>query len=315
MLTINTASSDVWFSVNVIGASAPAATKLADTAGEHVADVAVTVGNCPAQVHAVQREIGLTGPTWCVHVSDLQAGYAVSGTIANTGTSVSLTVKRKDRLGFPLLWSIVALVAAALISILSSTYVPAVTSRLRRRLYERDAGIAGPGDWVKMAAANGFLSDDDIVARARWARKYGPKQIMVMGGQLTKALADPSLDVPPESPLWQACRTESVRPATDIARADVLTDEGARSTNAADLLKSLTMANSAIHDFTSSAGAIIAALKDAGKEQQEEQAIRSRDNALKQADSLSEEGVPQFVQIFPTSSSRCGILFQRCISN
>jgi hypothetical protein len=99
MLTINTASSDVWFSVNVIGASAPAATKLADTAGEHVADVAVTVGNCPAQVHAVQREIGLTGPTWCVHVSDLQAGYAVSGTIANTGTSVSLTVKRKDRLG------------------------------------------------------------------------------------------------------------------------------------------------------------------------------------------------------------------------
>ena len=65
-LTIDTESPDIWFSVNVMGAAAPKATKLADAAGEHVADVAVTVGNCPASVHAEQLEIGLTGYTWCV---------------------------------------------------------------------------------------------------------------------------------------------------------------------------------------------------------------------------------------------------------
>lgn len=291
-LTIDTESPDIWFSVNVTSAAVPAAATLADSAGQHVADVAVTAGACPASRGAEQRDIGLTGSTWCVHVSGLQVGYAVSGTIASPGTSLALTVKRKGTPGFPLLWSIVALLAAALISFLSRTYVPSLTSQLRRRRYERDGGIAGLGDWVKLAAANGVLADDDIVARAQWARKYGQKQVLVMRARLARALADPGLAVPRESPLWQACHAESARPATDVTREDVLTNEGARSTKAAALLDSLTKASTAIHDFKSSADEIIGTLADPGQAQQ---ATRTRDNALSAASNLSAEMVPQFV--------------------
>jgi len=291
-LTIGTQSSDVWFNVHVVGAFPPAPAKLADAAGEHAADVTVTEGPCPAARHAGKREIGLTGATWCVHVSHLQAGYAVSGTLASPFTSLSLTVKRKDGPLLPLLWSIAALVTAVLISALSTTYVPGLTSKLRLRLYERDGGIAGLGDWVKTAAADGILSDDDIVARAKWARKYGPRQVMKIRRRLAKAVddADPALR---DSPLGRACRAEAGRKADDATREDVLTDQGARSTKAADLLDSLTKANTAIRDFTSAANEIIAALQDDPAKAEQAEKISGR--ALGSARDLSEEGVPQFV--------------------
>jgi hypothetical protein len=292
-LTIDTQSPDIWFSVNVKGAAVPMATKLADAAGEHVADVTVTVANCPADVHAEQRELGLTGSTWCVHVSHLQAGYAVSGTIANADTSLSLTVKRKDGPVYPVTWSILALVLAAGISVLGNTYVPALTSRLLLRQFGRDRSIPGLGDWVRTAAADGVLSDDDIVSRARWAKKYGTKRVMAARGQLAKALADPDLSVPADSPLRQACQAESLRPATDVKRDDLLTDEGARSIKAADLLTSLTAANTALHDFTASANEIIATL--AGPDQ--ERAIAMRDGALRMVHDMSATNVPHVATV------------------
>jgi hypothetical protein len=215
-LTIKTESSDIWFSVNVKGASAPAPSSLADAAGEHVAQVAVTLGACPARVHATQRDIGLTGPAWCVHVYGLQAGYSVNGTLASPCTSLSLTVKRKDTPGWPLAWSVIALLAAAVISWLSSTYVPALTSWLRRRWYERANVPAGLGAWVKRAADSGILADDDIVARARWARKYGIRQVVTARKQLAGALADSAQSVPTDSPLRRACQEEADRRASDV---------------------------------------------------------------------------------------------------
>lgn len=291
-LTINTQSPEVWFSVNVAGAAAPTPTKLADASGEHAADVAVKVCGCPANVHAEQLEVGLTGSTWCVHVSNLQAGHAVSGTLANSGTSLALTVKRKDGPAFPVFWSVFALLVAAIISVLSSTYVPALTSRMRLSLYKRDGGITGLGAWVKAAAADGVMADDDIVARAQWARRYAAKQVMAVRVLLGRAVGAPDLSVPPDSPLWQACQTESIRPATDVSREDVLTDAGVRAIKAADLLKALTAANTAIHDFTSSANEVIAALTVPDEVQQ---ATRARDNALRGRHDLTEENVPLFV--------------------
>jgi hypothetical protein len=291
-LTINTESPDVWFSVNVMGTSPPMATTLADAAGEHVATVAVTIGDCPAKVRADKRDIGLTGSTWCVHVSNLQAGYAVSGTIASPDTSLSLTVRRKDGPWFPLLWSVVALVAAAIISLLSR-YVPGLTSKLRLHLYERDDGIEGLGSWVKTAAAQGLLADDDIVACAKWARKYGPEQVTAARGQLREALAEPSLAVPHDSKLWRDCEEESGRSANDVKREDVLTDRGGQRIKAENLLRSLTTADQAIHEFTSKVDAIIAALKDPDSKQQ---ATDARDNALKIADGLTEDSVQQFLE-------------------
>ena len=291
-LTINTESTDVWFNVAVTGASAPADTKLADAAGEHAADVVATVGACPSKEDAEQLEIGLSGATWCVHVSGLQAGYSVSGTVASPETSLSLTVNRKVKPCIPLLWSVGALALAAIISWLSSTYVPGLTSRLRRKLYERDHGIAGLGNWVKTAAANGIMADDDIVARAIWARKYGIEQVMTVRGKLRATLADTSLAVPDGSPLRQACQVESNRPKTDIKREDVLTDEGEPSDTAAKLLTALTDADSAIRNFTSAADALIARMADSARKQQ---ATASRDGMLASARQLTEEGVPQFI--------------------
>ena len=80
---------------------------------------------------------------------------------------------------------------------------------------------------------------------------------------------------------------------TTFTREDVLTDEGTRSTKAADLLDALTTANTAIRDFTSAADKIIAALKD--DPAKAEQAEKMRDNTLRSARDLSEEKVPQFV--------------------
>lgn len=293
-LTIDTKSSDVWFSVNVKGVSAPAPSNLADAAGEHVAQVAATLGACPARVHATQRDVGLTGPAWCVHVSGLQAGYSVSGIVASRGTSLSLTVRRKDTPGWPLAWSIIALLAAVVISWLSSTYVPGLTSRLRRRWYQHAKVPTGLGVWVKRAAASRILADDDIVARAQWARKYGIGQVTTARQQLARALADPAQSVPANSPLRQACQEEANRPATDVKCEDVLTDEGARSIKAATLLETLTKADNAIREFKSSADRIIAPLPNPSQERT--QATATRDNALRWAEGLSDQGAPQFVE-------------------
>lgn len=292
-LTIDTESSDVWFSTNVKGASAPAPSSLADAAGQHVARVAGILGACPARVHATQRDIGLTGPAWCVHVSGLQAGYSVSGTLASRSTSLSLTVRRKDTPGWPLAWSIIALLAAVVISWLSSTYVPDLTSRLRRRWYERANVPVGVGAWVKRAAASGVLADDDIVARAKWAKEYGIGQAMTARKQLAEALAD-SVSWLADSPLRQACQEEAALDENHVKSEDLLTDEGAKSIKAATLLETLTRADSAIREFESSASRIIAGLPDPSRERTN--ATAARDNTLSSAKGLSDQGVSQFVE-------------------
>lgn len=292
-LTLDTESSDVWFSVKVKGASAPAPSSLADAAGQHVAHVAGILGACPARVQATQRDIGLTGPAWCVHVSGLQAGYSVSGTLASPSTSLSLTVRRKDTPGWPLAWSIIALLAAVVISWLSSTYVPGLTSQLRRRWYERANVPVGVGAWVKRAAKSGVLADDDIVARAKWAKKGGIDQVKKARKQLKQALPG-TVSWLAGSPLRQDCETEAKRDETDVNCEDLLTDEGAKSIKAVTLLETLTKADNAIRDFETSANLIIADLSDPSQERKN--ATQSRDNTLKQAEGLSDQGVPQFVE-------------------
>src|ERR1022692_1241876 len=148
---------------------------------------------------------------------------------------------------------------------------------MRRRRYERDGGIAGLGAWVTTASANGVLSDDDIVARARWAQKYGAKQVMAARGQLAAALNDPELSVPADSPLRRAGEAEAARPASGGRREGVPPAPGLRAIKAAGLLKALTQANTAILDFTASANEIIGALTAPGQVQQ---AASARDNAL-----------------------------------
>lgn len=120
----------------------------------------------------------------------------------------------------------------------------------------------------------------------------GAKQVMAARGQLAAALNDPELSVPADSPLRRAGEAEAARPASDVSREDVLTDAGVRAIKAADLLKALTQANTAIHDFTASANEIIGALAVPAQIQQ---AASARDNALLSAHGLSEEDVPQFV--------------------
>ena len=118
------------------------------------------------------------------------------------------------------------------------------------------------------------------------------KQVMAARGQLAAALNDPELSVPADSPLRRAGEAEAARPASDVSREDVLTDAGVRAIKAAGLLKALTQANTAIHDFTASANEIIGALAVPAQIQQ---AASARDNALLSAHGLSEEDVPQFV--------------------
>lgn len=302
-LTIDTKSSDVWFSVNVKGASAPAPSSLADETGEHVAQVAVTLGTCPAAVHATRRKIGLTGPAWCVHVSGLQAGYSVSGTLASPSTSLSLTVRRKDTPGWPLAWSIIALLAAVVISWLSSTYVPGLTSKLRRRRYERDKApegevpqVQGVGAWVKRARGR-KLDDDDLAVRARWARKEGIEQTMKAREQLGQA-AKAAKYVPAGSPLRQACQKEADRKEADVKCEELLNDEGEISIRATTLLERLTQADNAIREFKSSADQIIEDFPP-GPSQELTEAKTIRDGVLEDAKVLSEENAPQLVDTLP----------------
>jgi hypothetical protein len=144
---------------------------------------------------------------------------------------------------------------------------------------------------VKTVTADGVLSDDDIVRRAKWARKYGPNKVKAARGQLREALAKLSL-VPQGSQLWKDCQRESDRPADDVKREDLLTDRGDKRIKAETLLVLLKSADKAIHEFTSKADAIIAALTDPESKQQ---ATYARDNALKTADKLTQDSVPQFL--------------------
>jgi len=286
-LTIETESQEVWFNVNVADVRVPAATKLADSAGEHAVPVVITGQACPSKDHAESREIGLTGSTWCVHVSGLKVGYAVSGTIATPATTLLLTVKRKASVEWPVAWSVIALLCAVIISLLSSTVVPNLTSRLRLLYSERDHGITGLGAWVKKAAAEGLMSNDDIAARAEWARKFGKKQVEAVRRRL-RAAQKSGQDLE-GCPLWQACTEEAAR--KDVKRDDVLTDDGARSTTAANMLDALTKASTAISAFESSAAALIAKLKGSEKQLAQQEC----DGAVRLAKTVTESDVPQFV--------------------
>jgi hypothetical protein len=207
-------------------------------------------------------------------VSNLQAGYAVSGTIANPATKFTLTVSRKDAPTLAVALSIVALIVAVVLSLLASTSVLGLISRLRLGLERRaNADIESLGEWADTSKDSGLMAVNDIVARAQWARTYGRKQVTKARGDLRAAVqavgrAD-DLARLKESPLYLAYEKEAGR--TNFSRGDLLTDAGERSIRAANLQGSLQMAEKAIREFNSRTGVLMQDLHDpATKEQAQE---------------------------------------------
>lgn len=104
-------------------------------------------------------------------------------------TDLTLTIAARHNWPLPALTAFLALVAALALLWLTTTMLPDMLTRYQlSAAIAGDAGIDGLSDWGREAQAQGRLADADILARLRWAKRYGKAQALGARTQLGKVL-------------------------------------------------------------------------------------------------------------------------------
>ncbi|WP_148590007.1 hypothetical protein [Streptomyces sp. WAC01526] len=229
---------------------------LLDEEGLHAVRAVVTSDAGRSCTTDAPRRTGLGEDPWCVRLSGIAAGNSVSGKLAGPSSTVALALTARHAIWWPLLAAFVALVCAGFIAWLAQRWLPdAVTKLLLWNEKKRCKEIVGLTDWADQAA-QGRLALTDIVARLRWARRFGRRQIRAAREDLRLKLGDGDL---PSCPLRTSSETESGR--TDVKREDLLTDGGARANGAGEhLLQLVEQALEGLKEFRNVAGALIGQL-------------------------------------------------------
>ncbi|MFE6055569.1 hypothetical protein ACFQ6N_32890 [Kitasatospora sp. NPDC056446] len=225
---------------------------LVDEQGRHPVRAIVTAEAGTACTTGAPRPTGLGTDPWCVHLTGVAAGKSVSGKLAGPGGTVALALVARQGIYPPLVAALLTLVAAVFTAWAASQGLPRLMdSRLLRRERRKCAGIDGMQQWAT-DAAKGRLATADIVARMRWARRFGQAQV-----RATRADLAGKLTALPDCPLRANSQAEVDR-GDDVTRADLLTDGGARADNAAEhLLQLVEQATEGLEGFLEVADSLI----------------------------------------------------------
>lgn len=250
---------------------------LVDDSGEHAVEVQTDgISGCD---RAPRLRTGLGTDQWCMRLTNIAPGQPFKGVLHGAATSLTLTVAAHHTVWpLPAGATLGALLVALGLLFLTTRFLPDQLTHWQLRTAKADdAGIAGLRTWAN--DANGRLAEGDILARLRWAKRYGKGQVSRARAHLATVLDDPATRLPP-CPLRTEADAERNR--QDITAADLLTPAGARATSKAEqLLQLVEQAGAARAEFDEIADALIAQL--AGAEQREQaQALKEQKDDLAQ---------------------------------
>lgn len=241
------------------GAPPSSTGSLVDASGLHAAAVTVTPLGTAECRRASLHHTGLGRDRWCLTISGIAAGQAYTGRLTGPGSAVTLSVSARHAFWpLPAMAALAALLLAVAAAFLTTRYLPdLVTNALLAVAIRTDGGIAGLSEWARQAA--GRLAPADVLARVRWAKRYGGQRV-----QATRAtLLEKASKLSP-CPLRTASEQEAHR--SDIVVGDLLTPGGTRATGIADALLDLVeRAEQAASDFTTESAVLLTELADTDK--------------------------------------------------
>jgi hypothetical protein len=216
----------------------PSRALVTDPTGTKVVTVTVLRQTDPACAAAATiAQTGLGTDRWCLKLSGITPGQHYQGVLAGASATLILTLAARDGWPLPALTALTALLITIGLLWLATHLLPdLLTRRELAAAAADDGGIAGLPAWA--ASAAGRLSSTDILARLRWAKRYGRAQVLGARSQLGQVLDDP-LTLLPSCPLRAAAEAERLRPDGDVASGEVLTPAGTRAVSTAEQLLQL----------------------------------------------------------------------------
>lgn len=242
----------------------PSRTALAtDATGTKVVTITVLTQTDPACAAVTTiAQTGLGTDRWCLQLSGITPGQHYQGVLTGASTTLTLTLTARDGWPLPTLTALAALLVTIGLLWLATHFLPdLLTRRELAAATADDGGIAGLPAWATSAA--GRLSDTDILARLRWAKRYGKAQVLGARSQLGLLLDDP-LTLLPSCPLRAAAEAERLRPGADVSAGELLTPAGTRAVSIAEqLLQLVEEATGARIAFDQICAALLADIPDA----------------------------------------------------
>lgn len=210
-LTVQFAGDDDQGETMLVRGPGPAPDKvfhLRDEEGLRSATVTSTPDGCDGD--SARAAFGAGANTdWCLSLTDVDAGYELTGTVKAEASELALTVRKRDARSTA--WTLIAL---GMLAGLLSALAPKPLRDLVRSIVlwwqdkqARDAGVDGVTEWLKAAETSGVTKDERINA-VHAVRTFGQDRLAAATGALTTALADVSGKGLDEAKLVAAARTK-----------------------------------------------------------------------------------------------------------
>jgi hypothetical protein len=130
-----------------------------------------------AYASAPRLQTGLGSGQWCLQLLQIAPGQQYQAVLHGAATDLTLTLTARHNWPLPALTAFLALAAALVLLWLTTRFLPdAITSHELTSAKADEAGIDGLRNWVNHA--EGRLADTDVLARLRWAKRYGKAQAL-----------------------------------------------------------------------------------------------------------------------------------------
>jgi len=132
---------------------------------------------------------GLGTSRWCLQIDGIAPGQQYQGVLRGSSTALTLTLTaRHDWWFLPLLTALGGLLVALGLLWLTTHFLPdRLTGREPENAMADNDGIDGLGGWP--AEAKGRLAEADVLARLRWAKRYGKARAVQARDQLSVLVA------------------------------------------------------------------------------------------------------------------------------
>ena len=229
-----------------------------DSSGSHAVRIRMLKDGPTCAAFPIVRT-GLGTKRWCLQINGIAPGQLYQAVLHGASTDLTLTVVARHDWLLPSLTALAALVIAVLLLWLSTHVLPdRLTAHQLSNEKKDDDGIDGLNAWA--TAAEGRLAQANVVARLRWAKRYGKAQALGARAQLKSILADQTRL--PECPLRQAAQDETDR-GNNIRADELLTPAGERATSTAEhLLQLVEQASDALAAFDQVSEKLLAAIPE-----------------------------------------------------
>ncbi len=254
-LQLPNGSSDSSYVIDALGKPPTGPVVLTDDSGTRVATAqayATADRSCSSTDH---RATTLGTQQWCVHLTGVPSGAKLTGKLTGCQSVLTLTAQRRDPWWSAARVALLALAGAVLLSYLGAVLLPAAWPRFVLRLYpalltnwwrvQPKRKVDGLAAWVPDARKGGTLAPADLLARTRWAARYGRDQVMAVRREIEALVVESTGEIG-ACPLRAAAEAEMIKKQVD--RSGLLDADGTRVHPARDLLRAYQLAAGGLRD-------------------------------------------------------------------